>query len=71
MADATYAVSEIVGTSPDGIDSAIQNGLKKAAESLRNLNWFEVTDIRGYMGTDDGTVQHYQVTLKVGFRYDD
>ncbi len=71
MADATYAVSEIVGTSPDGVDAAIQNGLSKAAESLRNLGWFEVTDIRGQLGTDDGTVQHFQVTLKVGFRYDD
>ncbi|MEQ8840829.1 MAG: dodecin family protein [Acidimicrobiales bacterium] len=71
MADATYAVTEIVGTSPQGVDAAIQNGLKKAAESLRNLDWFEVTDIRGRLGTDDGTVQHFQVTLKVGFRYDD
>ncbi len=71
MADATYAVSEIVGTSPDGVDTAIQNGLRKASETLRNLDWFEVTDIRGRLGTDDGTVQHYQVTLKVGFRYDD
>lgn len=71
MTNATYAVSEIVGTSPDGVDTAIQNGLKKAAETLRNLDWFEVTDIRGRLGTDDGTVQHYQVTLKVGFRYDD
>ena len=71
MADTTYAVSEIVGTSPQGVDTAIQNGLKKAAESLRNLDWFEVTEIRGQLGTDDGTVQHYQVTLKVGFRYDD
>ncbi len=71
MADATYAVSEIVGTSPEGIDKAIRNGLKKAAESLRNLDWFEVTDIRGQLGTDDGSVQHFQVTLKVGFRYED
>ena len=71
MTDATYAVSEIVGTSPQGVDAAIQNGLKKAAKTLRNLDWFEVTDIRGRLGTDDGTVQHFQVTLKVGFRYDD
>ncbi len=71
MADATYAITEIVGTSPHGVDTAIQNGLKKAAETLRNLDWFEVTEIRGHLGTDDGTVQHYQVTLKVGFRYDD
>ena len=71
MADATYAVSEIVGTSPEGVDPAIRNGLKKAAESLRNLDWFEVTNIRGRLGTDDGSVQHFQVTLKVGFRYED
>ncbi len=71
MADATYAITEIVGTSPEGIDTAIENGLRKAAESLRNLDWFEVTNIRGHLGTDDGTVQHYQVTMKVGFRYDD
>ncbi len=71
MTDATYAVSEIVGTSPQGVDAAIQNGLKKAAKTLRNLDWFEVTDIRGRLGTDDGSVQHFQVTLKVGFRYDD
>jgi flavin-binding protein dodecin len=45
--------------------------VKKAAQSLRNLDWFEVTDIRGRLGTDDGTVQHFQFTLKVGFRYDD
>ena len=70
MADATYAISEIVGTSPEGVDTAIKNGLKKAAESLRNLDWFEVTDIRGRLGAD-GTVQHFQVTLKVGFRYED
>ena len=64
-------MTEIVGTSPDGVDAAIRSGLTKAAESLRNLDWFEVTEIRGHLGTDDGTVQHYQVTLKVGFRYED
>ena len=70
MAANTYAISEIVGTSPDGVEAAIQNGLSKAAETLRNLDWFEVTEIRGHIGTSDGTVQHYQITMRVGFRYE-
>ncbi len=70
MTTNTYAVTELVGTSPDSVDAAIRNGIAKAAESLRNLDWFEVTEIRGHLGTDDGTVAHFQVTMKVGFRYD-
>lgn len=70
MSNNTYAVTEIVGTSPDGLEAAIQSGLSKAAETLRNLDWFEVTNIRGHLGTATGAVQHYQVTLKVGFRYE-
>ena len=66
----TYAVTEIVGTSPDGVEAAIQSGLDKAAETLRNLDWFEVVEIRGHLGGGNGTVQHYQVTMKVGFRYE-
>lgn len=66
----TYAVTEIVGTSADGLEAAIQSGLNKAAQTLRNLDWFEVTEIRGHLGTADGKVQHYQVTMKVGFRYE-
>lgn len=66
----TYAVTEIVGTSPDGVEAAIQSGLDKAAETLRNLNWFEVVEIRGHLGASAGKVQHYQVTMKVGFRYE-
>jgi flavin-binding protein dodecin len=70
MPDATYAVSEIVGTSTDTLEGAIRNGIRKAGESLRNLDWFEVTDIRGFLGhTSD--VQHFQVTMKIGFRYED
>ena len=70
MPDATYAVSEIVGTSTESLDQAIRNGVRKAGETLRNLDWFEVTQIRGFLGhTSD--VQHFQVTLKIGFRYDD
>jgi flavin-binding protein dodecin len=70
MSDSTYAITHLVGTSSDGIDAAIRNGLHKAGETLRNLDWFEVTDIRGYLGhTSD--VQHFQVTMKLGFRLEE
>jgi flavin-binding protein dodecin len=60
---------EIVGTSPDGIDAAIRNGLTRAAETMRLLDWFEVQSIRGDL--TNGAVAHFQVTLKVGFRLED
>lgn len=70
MADATYAVSEIVGTSSETLEQAIRNGVTKAGATLRNLDWFEVTQIRGFLGhTSD--VKHFQVTMKIGFKYDD
>ena len=69
MSDHTYKIAEIVGTSADGIDQAVRNGVERAATTLRNLDWFEVTDIRGHLA--DGTVKHFQVTMKVGFRLDD
>ena len=69
MVDRTYAISEIVGTSPVDVNSAIRNGIKRANETLRNLDWFELAEVRGaILG---GEVTHYQVTLKVGFRLDD
>jgi flavin-binding protein dodecin len=66
MADATYGISEIVGTSPDSLQQAIRNGVEKASRTVRNLDWFEVTAIRGQL--DDGNVAHFQVQMKVGFR---
>jgi flavin-binding protein dodecin len=69
MADHTYAISEIVGTSPVDVNSAIRNGIKRASATLRNLDWFELSEVRGAIL--DGDVSHYQVTLKVGFRLDD
>ena len=66
MADQTYGISEIVGTSPDSLDSAIRNGVAKAAQTVRNLDWFEVSSIRGQLR--DGQVAHFQVQMKVGFR---
>ena len=69
MSNHTYRVSEIVGTSPEGSDQAIRNGLERAAQTLRHLDWFEVTQIRG--AVLDGQVAHFQVSMKVGFRVDD
>jgi dodecin len=66
MADHVYRVTEIVGSSPDGVDQAVRNAISRASETLRNLDWFEVTEIRGYLR--EGNVAHTQVTLKVGFR---
>ena len=69
MPEHTYKVTEIVGSSSDGIDAAIRSGVARASESLRNLGWFEVTDIRGHL--EDGEIAHFQVTMKIGFRLDD
>jgi len=69
MTDRTYRVTEIVGTSKEGLNQAITNGITRAGETLRHLDWFEVTDIRGAM--NDGSIAWYQVTMKVGFRLDD
>ncbi|MDQ0894722.1 flavin-binding protein dodecin [Agromyces ramosus] len=69
MSNHTYRVSEIVGTSPDGIDTAISNGIARAAATIRNLDWFEVVSVRGEI--EDGAVAHYQVTMKVGFKIED
>ena len=69
MSNRTYRVTEIVGTSPDGIDQAVRNGIKRAGQTLRNIDWFEVTQIRGQ--AKDGEVEHFQVGLKVGFRLED
>jgi flavin-binding protein dodecin len=69
MSDQTYAVTEIVGTSPNSVQEAIRNGVKTANRSLRNLDWFEVVSIRGQIA--DGEVAHFQVSMKIGFRYED
>ena len=69
MSNRTYRLTEIVGTSPDSVDQAIRNGISRASQSLRHIDWFEVTDIRGYIRDSD--VNHYQVTLKIGFRLED
>ena len=69
MSDHTYRVTEIVGTSPESVDQAIRNGIARANQTLRNLDWFETSEIRGHLA--DGEIKHFQVTMKVGFRLED
>ncbi|MDR6504882.1 dodecin [Arthrobacter oryzae] len=66
MSNHTYSISEIVGTSNEGVDDAVRNGIAEAAKTLRNLDWFEVKEIRGHL--EDGKVADWQVTIKLGFR---
>jgi len=68
MSEHVYKVVELVGTSAAGIEDAIQAAVRRADETLRNLRWFEVVQIRGHV--DDGGVRHYQVVLKAGFTLD-
>jgi dodecin len=69
MSNHVYKSVEITGSSPDGVKEAIDGAIAKASQSLRNLDWFEVTSVRGQIA--DGSVAHYQVTLKIGFRLED
>src|SRR3954470_18035950 len=69
MSDNVSSISEIVGPPPDGVDPAIRNAITRASRTLRNLDWFEVAEIRGYIG--DGGIEHYQVRLKAGLRLED
>ena len=64
-----YPVTEIYGSSPTSIDDAIRNAVASAHQSIRHLEWFEVTEIRGHVGAD-GAVAHFQVGVKLGFRLD-
>ncbi|MEZ5116788.1 MAG: dodecin family protein [Candidatus Nanopelagicales bacterium] len=69
MANRTYRLTEIVGTSDASLDDAVRNGISRAGQTLRHLDWFEVTQIRGYIR--NGEVDHFQVSMKVGFRLED
>ena len=69
MTEHVYRLSEIVGSSATGVDDAIRTALRKAAETIRNIEWFEVGQIRGHV--EEGALGHVQVTLKIGFRVED
>lgn len=66
MPDHTYKVVEVIGSSTDSIQEAVRNAVAKASETLRNVEWAEVGDIRAHIV--DGEVEHFQVVTKIGFR---
>jgi flavin-binding protein dodecin len=65
MSDNVYKVIEIVGSSPTSIEDAVEGAIARAATTIRDIRWFEVTETRGHV--EGGKVAHYQVTLKIGF----
>ena len=69
MTDHIYKKIELVGSSPDGFEEAVQNALARADKTIRNMRWFEVTETRGQI--EGGRVNHWQVTVKVGFTLDE
>lgn len=68
MSDHIYKKIELVGTSTESIEAAVQNALSKASASVRHMRWFELVETRGHI--EDGKVAHWQVTLKIGFTLD-
>jgi flavin-binding protein dodecin len=68
-ADPTYRLTEVVGTSKESIQQAVRNGVAKAAQTVRHLDWFQIEGVRGTIA--DGQVDTFQVHLKIGFRVDD
>ena len=69
MPDHVYKVIDLVGTSETSISKAIERAVSKAGETVRQLGWFEVVQIRGHI--EGGEIDSYQVTLKAGFRLED
>ena len=69
MANHVYKKIELVGSSPNSIEEAVNNALVKAGESVKNMRWFEVLETRGYI--EENQVAHWQVTIKVGFTVED
>jgi len=69
MPDNIYKHIELTGSSKNSIEEAIQNAVVKANESVRNMRWFQMIDLRGHI--DNGNVSHWQVTIKIGFTLED
>lgn len=68
MSDKVYAVTKVVGTSKKSIENAIENAIETASKTVKNLDWFEVIETRGFI--ENGKVGWYQVALELGFRYE-
>ena len=69
MSDHVYKLIELTGSSTTGIEDAVNNAIDRAGKTVRNMRWFEVTETRGHI--ENGKVQHWQVTVKVGFTLED
>jgi hypothetical protein len=69
MSDHVYKIIEITGSSPESQDQAIRNAVDRAAKSVRNMRWFQVTETRGHI--DNQQIAHFQVTVKIGFTLDE
>jgi flavin-binding protein dodecin len=67
--DHIYKILELVGSSEDSIEGAIQSAISRASKTIREMRWFEVVQTRGHI--ENGSVRHYQVTLRVGFTLED
>jgi flavin-binding protein dodecin len=68
LCDHVYKKIELVGSSPDGIEKAVENAVTRAKKTIRNMRWFEIVDTRGNI--ENGKIDHWQVTLQVGFTLD-
>ena len=66
--DHVYKITELVGSSSKSVEDAVNAAVTRAARTLRNLRWFEVTETRGHI--DNGRIAHWQVTVKIGFTLD-
>jgi flavin-binding protein dodecin len=69
MSNHVYKKIELVGSSRDGVEAAVENALARAEKTVRNMRWFEVTETRGHI--ENGKIDHWQVTVKVGFTLED
>ena len=69
MSDHTYKTIELVGSSSQSVEDAVQRAVAKAAQTVRNLRWFQIVDTRGHI--EQGRIAHWQVTLKLGFTLED
>lgn len=65
----TYRVTEVVGSSSESLEDAVRGGIARATRTLRQAEWFEVTEVRGHI--ENGEIGHFQVGMKVGFRLED
>jgi len=68
VSDHVYKSIELTGSSPNSIEEAVSNAVARAAQTIRNMRWFQITETRGHL--DDGKIAHWQVTIKVGFTLD-